>query len=610
MKQESAGRSFFKRFFRNQEDKSEKRTLEEASITGEELLALLNNDAAVSVAEALEVPAFSACVNLISGTVASMPVMLYEEHDGNTEQVQDTRTALINDDTGNLMNGYQFKNAIVRDSLLYGAGYAYINKSGNRVKSLHYVKATDVFIQKNSDPIFRDAVITVNGKRYEEYEFLKLCRHSTDGITGRGLVAELSQLLTAQYKLYRFEKALAKSGGNKKGFLQSEKQLSADAMTALREAWKRLYDSPTPDMLILNNGLKYQDAAQTSVEMQLNELLSEGANEICRALCVPSGLLSGSGNDDMWQMLYKTALAPVIKAFEATLNRDLLLYSERSSKYFAFDTKESLKGDMLKRYQAYEVAARNGFMQIDEIRYAEDLAPLGLGFIKLGLQDVLYDPKTKQIYTPNTDKSATMGESGLQSQDSDDTIGLRENPYHDPDDGQFTSGPGGGSGSAEAASSSSWSTEPASGGSPESNDMSTSAGNPTKDGSTTTSKAESSSDSKDNADSIDHLQDIAYADAVVKRYIDNPKSLGDTTPQEKYDDFIAHGVNVLPLGRGSADGITYEAGGGYRVSGLPDGGCFLYHPEHRSHHNGSYYKLSSGKTGTHRYYMNGDEKYD
>ena len=431
MKQESAGRSFFKRIFKRPEDKSEKRTQDEASITGEELLALLNNDAAVSVAEALEVPAFSACVNLISGTVASMPVMLYEEHDGNTEQVQDTRTALINDDTGNLMNGYQFKNAIVRDSLLYGAGYAYINKSGNRVKSLHYVKATDVFIQKNSDPIFRDAVITVNGKRYEEYEFLKLCRHSTDGITGRGLVAELSQLLTAQYKLYRFEKALAKSGGNKKGFLQSEKPLTAEAMTALREAWKRLYDSPTPDMLILNNGLKYQDAAQTSVEMQLNELLSEGANEICRALCVPSGLLSGSGNDDMWQMLYKTALAPVIKAFEATLNRDLLLYSERSSKYFAFDTKESLKGDMLKRYQAYEVAARNGFMQIDEIRYAEDLEPLGLGFIKLGLQDVLYDPKTKQIYTPNTDKSATMGESGLQSQASDDTIGMRINLLHD-----------------------------------------------------------------------------------------------------------------------------------------------------------------------------------
>lgn len=456
MKQESAGRSFFKRIFKKQEGKIEKRTQDEASITGEELLALLNNDAAVSVAEALEVPAFSACVNLISGTVASMPVMLYEEHDGDTEQVQDTRTALINDDTGNLMNGYQFKNAIVRDSLLYGAGYAYINKSGNRVKSLHYVKATDVFIQKNSDPIFRDAVITVNGKRYEEYEFLKLCRHSTDGITGRGLVAELSQLLTAQYKLYRFEKALAKSGGNKKGFLQSEKPLTAEAITALREAWKRLYDSPTPDMLILNNGLKYQDAAQTSVEMQLNELLSEGANEICRALCVPSGLLSGSGNDDMWQMLYKTALAPVIKAFEATLNRDLLLYSERSSKYFAFDTKESLKGDMLKRYQAYEVAARNGFMQIDEIRYAEDLEPLGLGFIKLGLQDVLYDPKTKQIYTPNTDKSATMGESGLQSQNSDDTIGMRINLLHDrlgrfacaPDRG---GGIGGGSGSAEAA---------------------------------------------------------------------------------------------------------------------------------------------------------------
>ena len=39
----------------------------------------------------------------------------------------------------------------------------------------------------------------------------------------------------------------------------------------------------------------------------------------------------------------------------------------------------------------------------------EDLEPLDLEFIKLGFQDVLYNPKTKQIYTPNTDKTSVMG---------------------------------------------------------------------------------------------------------------------------------------------------------------------------------------------------------
>ena len=40
----------------------------------------------------------------------------------------------------------------------------------------------------------------------------------------------------------------------------------------------------------------------------------------------------------------------------------------------------------------------------------ENMEPLGLEFIKLGLQDVLYDPKTKVVYTPNTNQSNKLEE--------------------------------------------------------------------------------------------------------------------------------------------------------------------------------------------------------
>ena len=52
-------------------------------------------------------------------------------------------------------------------------------------------------------------------------------------------------------------------------------------------------------------------------------------------------------------------------------------------------------------------------MQIDEIRLKENLPQLGLDFVRLGLQDVLYDPDTKTFYTPN------MNETGKINQDSD-----------------------------------------------------------------------------------------------------------------------------------------------------------------------------------------------
>lgn len=103
---------------------------------------------------------------------------------------------------------------------------------------------------------------------------------------------------------------------------------------------------------------------------------------------------------------------------------------------------------------------------------------------------------------------------------------------------------------------------------------------------------------------------IMYADKKIDSYMENPKTLGDTTHKEKYDDFKAHGVDVRPLGRGSLKGKAYEDGGGYRVNGTKDGQYMQYHPYANSHHEGEYYKLCSGKTGAKRYNMNGDPKED
>lgn len=63
---------------------------------------------------------------------------------------------------------------------------------------------------------------------------------------------------------------------------------------------------------------------------------------------------------------------------------------------------------MKERYDAYEVAVRNNILQVDEIRRKEDYEPLGFNFIKLGLQDVLLNPETMEVYTPNTGQSRNL----------------------------------------------------------------------------------------------------------------------------------------------------------------------------------------------------------
>ena len=94
-----------------------------------------------------------------------------------------------------------------------------------------------------------------------------------------------------------------------------------------------------------------------------------------------------------------------------------MLESEKQSLFFKADTSELLKADIEKRFNAYEKGLKNGFLQIDEIRERENYEPLGLNFIKLGLSDVLYNPDTKEIYTPNTGVGANLENITTEEED-------------------------------------------------------------------------------------------------------------------------------------------------------------------------------------------------
>ena len=361
--------------------------------------------------QAMNVPAFAACVNKIAETVSTIPVRLYRLVDGKLEAVEDdARVRLLNDDTGDTLDGVQFKRALVRDYLTGKGGYAFINRTGNQIRSLHYVRESEVSFLFTSDPIFKDYDIMIQGTKYKPFEFLKVLRNTEDGRSGRSVVDENSEVLSVAYHSLEYEKNLVKTGGNKKGFVKSAKKLAEPAIKALKAAWHRLYQNNTENVVILNDGLEFQEASNTSVEMQLNENKKTNSDEICKLFNMPPAMINGGATEQDKTNFVQYCLNPILKEIECALNRDLLLESEKGSFYFAADTSELTKGDIEKRFRAYETACKNGFMQIDEIRLRENMPPLGLDFVRLGLQDVLYDPVTKQFYMPNMNQTGGLGQ--------------------------------------------------------------------------------------------------------------------------------------------------------------------------------------------------------
>ena len=378
-----------------------KRNIEEPAQTANDVLlsAILSQDS-ISCEQALNIPAVARCVNLISETVSMIPIKLYREEitggKRKTVEVTDSRCDLLNEDTKDTLDGAQFKKALVRDYLLNGNAYAYINKQRNSVKSLHYVDSKNITINQNFNPIFKDYNILVHGQTYKPFEFLKILRATKDGARGSGIVEENGELLKVAYTTLKFEQNLVSTGGNKKGFINAKNRLTKEAIDSLKAAWYKFYSNNDENVIILNEGLTFQEASNTSVEMQLNESKKSMSDSILELFGVPT--------DWSWETFIKTAIMPILATFECSLNRDLLLEKEKKSFYFAFDTKEIIKGDIKTRFEAYKTALESNLMQIDEVRYLENLEPLGLNFIKLGLQDVLFNPVTKEVYTPNTNQ--------------------------------------------------------------------------------------------------------------------------------------------------------------------------------------------------------------
>ena len=373
------------------------------------LLEALLNGEVITREKALTLPAVSGAVDFITNSIAVMPVKLYKVKDGKVEELdKDPRVRLLNGDTGDTLDAFQLKKAMVADYLLGKGGYCFIKRARNEVTGLYYVEDTYITIMKNFKPIFKDYEILVEGKAYKPYEFIKLLRNTKDGASGVGLTVEVSKALETAYQTLLYQLGLVKSGGNKKGFLKAQRKLAQEEIDVLKAAWKRMYANNSENVVVLNNGLEFQEASSSSTEMQINESKRTLQDEINELFHIYAD----------FNLTFKLAIYPIVKAFETALNRDLLLEKEKRNHFFSFDVKEILRANLSERYAAYKLAKETGFLTINEIRRAENLNYIeGMDVINVGLGAVLYNVETQTYYTPNTDtESSPNGEGDSEAE--------------------------------------------------------------------------------------------------------------------------------------------------------------------------------------------------
>lgn len=372
------------------------------------LRAILSGET-ITRQDALTLPAVSGAVDFIAGTIASMPVKLYKYKKGRIEeQDDDPRVTMLNTDTGDTLDGYQMKKAMVTDYLLGKGGYCYIQRERNEVTALKYIPDDYICIYRDPNPLDRWYTIFCYDQEFKPFDFIKILRNTKDGASGIGLCEEVSKALEAAYNMLKYQLMLVKGGGNKKGFIKSQRKLGQEEIDLLKSAWKNLYANDQSNVVVLNNGLEFQEASNTSVEMQLNETKKTLKDEIDGIFHI---------TDDFYET-FKTAIYPIVKAFETALNRDLLLEKEKGKYFFSFDVKEIVRANIKERYEAYRIAKEIGLKTLNELRRDENLNDIeGLDVVDFGLGSVLYDVNTHTYYTPNT--GDVKGGEATVTQDAD-----------------------------------------------------------------------------------------------------------------------------------------------------------------------------------------------
>lgn len=376
------------------------------------LQALLGNDE-ITKEIAMSIPAVAACVNRIAETIASLEVKLYEKNEENVVEIEDDpRTELLNGETGDTLTGYQLKAAMVRDMLLGKGGYCFIRRVRGNVKSLNYVPCEYITIFKNNDIIFKEYQLEVQGKRYEGHQFVKLLRNSQNGWSGKSIIADSNILFQIVAAEQDYEKHNAATGGARKGFFKAQNTLTDDAMKKFRAAYKNLYVNGSESTMILNNGMDFKEISASAAELQLNENKTTNNNDICKIFGIPPSIINGNATKEDRRAFYEGCIYPILTNFAKSLN-DVLLnpYLDENEMFFAFDDSGLTKADIDERYSAYEKGIKNGFLQLDEVRKRENMPALGVDFVKLGLQDVLFYPESGDIYTPNMGVMANVHET-------------------------------------------------------------------------------------------------------------------------------------------------------------------------------------------------------
>lgn len=341
------------------------------------------SDSGVSVTptKALSHAAMWQGVGMISGDVARMPLDVYRRtQDGREVDKEHPAWWLVHEQPNDEQHAYRFWRTMVAWAILWGNGYAYIDRHPTTGRPLGLYPLLPDRTAPERD---RETGALVYATEYRNrqgrpklkalwpWEVYHIAGLSLDGTVGAMMIKHARQAIGLALARQKFESRFFRHGVRAGGILELPLGSGEKFQDNVTEGFRRHHEGEDNwfRTVILRDGVKFHQTSFNAQEAQLNEAGERGAREVARFLnLAPSrlgveGSASYNSKHEDNQAYLDTTLSPWLTEIVHEAKSKLLTEDERrSTHYFEHNTAVMLSMDLLKRYQAYAIGIRNHWL--------------------------------------------------------------------------------------------------------------------------------------------------------------------------------------------------------------------------------------------------------
>lgn len=329
------------------------------------------------------------CCDLLTGTIASLPLMVYRRTDDGGREVAADHWLyrLVHDKANADQSAFDFWQYMVLSLELWGNAFARKEKIGGRIVALTPVAPNFVMVDRAESGQIRYRW-TENGKQYDLTEDDVLHIRGMGGAPLGGL----SVLSYARHTLglaAAIDKAAGKTfenGLRPSGTINFDKFLT-ESQRAIAE--EKLIDKFCGTLnagrpMIMEGGATFTPIMMNPEDAQMLESRRFSVEEICRLFGVPPPMVGhtekstswGTGVEQQTLGFTKFTLTPRLRRIETALQTQLMTDADkRAGVIVEFNIEGLLRGDSANRAAFYTAMVTHGLMSINQVRSLENWPP-------------------------------------------------------------------------------------------------------------------------------------------------------------------------------------------------------------------------------------------